>query len=452
MPTVALSMIVRNEDSTLPACLESVKGLVDEMVIADTGSTDGTVDAARRFGARCISIPWEDDFARARNRALEGIGCDWVLSMDADEQLDENAKSALPRSLKPGAIDGYSVTIHDYLLSADANVWDYPTKTNRSGFAPARRFPAYIEHSNIRLFRRHPDIYFVGCIHESVGPRLVQIGGKLGKADLVVHHYGLTSGAPTHARKQELYRRLLHKKIQEMPGSVQAHLECGRAELYIFRDVEAALRCFTAACRINPRLGAAWLYQGLALRWLGRPSEALEALERAKPLSGHSAEVAEAEGDAHYDLQDFDAARRSYKRALARREAWSSAESKLGLAEVRLGRTQAGLERLRQAVRKEPWNGELHDRLIQACCWLNLVEEAANAADHKLAAVSPDPESFLRAASIHARLERREKARLILCVGLSLFPGVPRLQRCLEELQICNAAPAPAMNAATPAH
>ena len=435
MPTIALSMIVRDEESTLPACLESVKDLVDEMVIADTGSKDGTQEVARRFGARCVSIPWEDDFARARNQALGGIRCDWVLSMDADEQLDENAKRVLPCLLEASVTDGYYVTIYDYVLNSDANVWDYPAKTNRCEFAPAQRFPAYIEHANIRLFRHRPEIYFAGTIHESVGPRIVESGGVLGKAEFVIHHFGLISDPPTQARKRQLYRRLLHKKIQEMPQDVQAHLECGRAELCVFHDAEEALKCFAAACQLRPRLAAAWLYQGSALRRLGRPVEALEALRRAESISGRKADVAEGEGDAYYDLQDFDAARRSYERALACRQPRPCVESKLGLAEVRLGRTLAGLDRLRQAVRKEPWSGEHHDRLIQACCWLNLVEEAASAADQKLGAVSPDPESFLRAASIHARLEQRDKAALILRLGLSLFPGVERLQRCLAELQ-----------------
>jgi hypothetical protein len=72
--------------------------------------------------------------------------------------------------------------------------------------------------------------------------------------------------------------------------------------------------------------------------------------------------------------------------------------------------------------------------LIQACCWLNLLEEAANAADHKLSVAPPDPRSFLRAASIHARLEQRDKPALILRAGLTLFPGFERLQRCYMEL------------------
>jgi tetratricopeptide (TPR) repeat protein len=181
-------------------------------------------------------------------------------------------------------------------------------------------------------------------------------------------------------------------------------------------------------------LGIAWLFQGLALGRLGRSPEALEALQRAKSICGNSAALAEGEGDAHYNLHDFDSARRCYKRALTYFRQGPSLESKLGLAEVRAGRTRAGLERLRHAVEKAPGTGEIHDRLIQSYVWLNLLEEAADAADHRLAVAAPDPQSFLRAASIHAQLQRWEKAAEVLRAGLSRFPDVERLQHCLTEL------------------
>jgi len=434
MPTLALSMIVRNEETALPACLESVKDLVDEMVIADTGSTDGTLEVAKRFGARCLSIPWENDFARARNQPLSQVRSDWVLSLDADEQLDENAKRALPRLLKDPATDGYVVNIFNYVPSLDVKVWDFATKVNRSGFEPAKGFPAYVEHPAVRLFRRRAKVCFVGCIHESVMPPIVQMGGVLRKADFVIHHFGMAAGPADRARKNQLYHSMLQKKVQEMPENAQAHLELGLSEIDACGNIEEAFKFFAEACRLNPRLGTAWLYQGLALRSLGHPAKALEALQRAKSLSGQGADLAEGEGDAYYDLQDFDAARRCYKRALSYRKRWPAIESKLGLTEVRLGRTRAGLERLRQAVDNEPWTGDIHDRLIQACVWLNLIEEAATAADRKLGSTPADPQSFLRAASIHARLEQREKAAQILRAGLRLFPQVERLQRCYLEL------------------
>ena len=434
MPTLGLSMIVRNEETSLPGCLESVKDLVDEIVIADTGSTDGTLEVARRYGARCLSFPWENDFAGARNRALAEMRTDWVIYIDADEQLDEKAKCSLPRLLKSSGADGYLVPKFDYVLSVNVKVWDFATRPNQNGFPPAKRFPAYVEHHVVRLFRRRPEVYFVGAVHESVEPRILQIGGVVGKADFPIHHIGFACDPETRLRKNRFYLQLLQKKVQEMPDDAQVHVQLGLSYIDNDGNFEAALNCFAAACRIRPSFGTAWLYHGLVLRTLGRPAESLEALERAKALSGRSADLAEGEGDAYYDLQDFDAARRAYKRALTFRDRWPAIESKLGLAEVRLGRTKSGLERMRRAVQDEPLTGDIHDRLIQACCWLNLLEEAAQAAEHKLAVAPPHPQSFLRAAAIHAQLKRLDRAALILRAGLTLFPGVERLQRCYVEL------------------
>ena len=94
MPTVGLSMIVKNEAQTLAACLQSVSGVVSQIVIADTGSTDNTADIAREFGATVISVPWENHFANARNAALQLMQTDWVLVLDADEELDGEARNS----------------------------------------------------------------------------------------------------------------------------------------------------------------------------------------------------------------------------------------------------------------------------------------------------------------------------------------------------------------------
>ena len=84
---LSLSMIVRDEETRLEACLKSVEGFCDEKVVLDTGSTDGTVAVAEGAGARVEHMEWPGDFAPARNRALELVSGDWVLVLDADELL-----------------------------------------------------------------------------------------------------------------------------------------------------------------------------------------------------------------------------------------------------------------------------------------------------------------------------------------------------------------------------
>jgi tetratricopeptide (TPR) repeat protein len=93
---VSLCMIVKDEEANLPACLESVAGLVQEIVIVDTGSRDGTRQVADRFGARVFDFPWVDSFAAARNESLRHATGDWILWLDADDRLDEAKTSGTP--------------------------------------------------------------------------------------------------------------------------------------------------------------------------------------------------------------------------------------------------------------------------------------------------------------------------------------------------------------------
>ncbi|RTZ47574.1 glycosyltransferase family 2 protein [Candidimonas sp. SYP-B2681] len=87
MSTLALVMIVKNEEKNLERCLSSVSPIVDEMIVLDTGSTDATVEIAKRLGARVHHFQWRDDFSAARNAALDLSWSDWKLVLDADEWL-----------------------------------------------------------------------------------------------------------------------------------------------------------------------------------------------------------------------------------------------------------------------------------------------------------------------------------------------------------------------------
>src|SRR5215469_3608508 len=115
MPSITLSMIVKDGEKDLAECLQSVQGTVDEIIVGDTGSSDSSVAIARQFGARVIHIGWENDFAKARNLSLREVTSDWVLVLDADERLDPGASKALPALLAGAPADGYQVPIRNYV-------------------------------------------------------------------------------------------------------------------------------------------------------------------------------------------------------------------------------------------------------------------------------------------------------------------------------------------------
>lgn len=149
---VSLCMIVKNEERSLPSCLNSVRGAVDEVIVVDTGSTDQTVQLARQQGAAVIPFNWCDDFAAARNRGLAAATGDWILFLDADEILDDKARVELPLWSTQKGVDGFFLQIHNYTGNGSGGVTINPV---------------------LRMFRNHPEHRFSGRIHEQIAESIV---------------------------------------------------------------------------------------------------------------------------------------------------------------------------------------------------------------------------------------------------------------------------------------
>lgn len=88
---ISACYIVKNEAENLARSIDSLQGVADEIVVADTGSTDNTMEVARQLGAAVYSFPWQEDFAAARNFALSKATGDWLILLDADEYLDRKS-------------------------------------------------------------------------------------------------------------------------------------------------------------------------------------------------------------------------------------------------------------------------------------------------------------------------------------------------------------------------
>ena len=148
---LSLSMIVRDEAERIEACLRSVQGFVDEMVVVDTGSSDATVAIAEGLGATVHRIDWPGDFAPARNQALQWVNGDWVLVLDADERLRPEAREPLRRLMAEPDL----LLIN--LLRQEIGALQSP-------------------YSNVsRLFRRHPAIRWSRAYHSLVDDSVVEL-------------------------------------------------------------------------------------------------------------------------------------------------------------------------------------------------------------------------------------------------------------------------------------
>ena len=187
-PVLSAALIVRDEAAHLGDCLVSLAGLVDEIVVVDTGSRDASPDIARAHGAKVSFEPWRDDFAAARNAALERCTGDWVLYIDADERVRAGTADGLRPLLEDGGLGGCYVQL-----------------VAKVGHRPYRE---------MRLFRAAPEVRFQGVIHENIWPalqrHLLRTGRRVGTSAVVLDHVGYEGDqGRKHARNLPLLLRAL---------------------------------------------------------------------------------------------------------------------------------------------------------------------------------------------------------------------------------------------------
>lgn len=200
MPKLSLCMIVRDEAQNLPNCLASVQSVVDEMVVLDTGSTDGTPDLAAQLGAKVHHFDWVNDFAIARNEALQYVTGDWILVLDADERLATDIAPA----------------IQDAIQQEDCLVINLVRQEIGATQSPYSLVS--------RLFRRHPDIRFSRPYHAMVDDSVDAIlrqdpRWKISQIpDIAILHEGYQAGAIASRGKLDKARVTMERFLAEHPG------------------------------------------------------------------------------------------------------------------------------------------------------------------------------------------------------------------------------------------
>ncbi len=218
MTKLSLCMIVKDEEENLPHCLESVKDIVDEMVVMDTGSTDKTVEIAKKYGATVPSFEWCNDFAAARNAALDHVTGDWVLILDADEVFNRK----IAPQLKEAIADENNLVV---------NLVRHEIGASQSPYSLVSR-----------LFRMHPAVEFSRPYHAIIDDSVAQLLKQESHwkiADLpaiAVFHYGYNPKAIASLDKYKRAQQAMESYMKDHPNDPYACSKLGALYLQINQE------------------------------------------------------------------------------------------------------------------------------------------------------------------------------------------------------------------------
>ncbi len=196
--TVSLCMIVRDEESTISRCLDGVEKIVDEIIIVDTGSVDKTKEIVAQYTSHIYDFPWVDDFAAARNFSFSKATQEYILWLDADDVLLEDAQEALKllkRDLDP-KVEAVSMPYH---LVLDSN-----------------GKPLYCT-KRYRLVKREKQFQWFGKVHE-----YLSVSGEIYNSNVAI----------THKKEKEVTDR----NLKIFQNAVAAGEELGPRELFHYAN------------------------------------------------------------------------------------------------------------------------------------------------------------------------------------------------------------------------
>lgn len=300
---ISLCLIVKNERENLRRCLESVTEAVDEIIVIDTGSTDGTPALAASFGARVQECLWNENFSDARNVGLELATGEWILIMDADEALEPKSATWLRQTLAMTDADGYFLKILNFI----------------GGDGWQECCPDLV----FRLFRNDRRYRFHGAIHEQIAD-VILAANPSAKYEIaeecVLQHYGYLNQQIESKDKKSRNLAILERELTERPEDHLLLYHYG-VELYRGERYAEAAETLTRAGRgLSPQT----IYFPKLLRYIvmayyeaGNFTASIASAELGLQFYPDYADLCYYGGLASYAAADYDKAYGYFHRTLA---------------------------------------------------------------------------------------------------------------------------------------
>lgn len=278
---ISLCMITRDEEQFLARCLSSVRGMVDEIIVVDTGSVDRTMDIAGFFSAKIYDFAWTDDFSTARNFSLSKASGDWIFSLDADEIISEQDHFLLKRldCEAPAACTAYSIVTRNYTNNPNQVGW----VANDGRYSREEAGCGWIPTEKVRLFPNHGRIRYDYPVHEMVEPSLLREGVEIKSCSIPIHHYGPLAEVSKYQKMLAYYR--MGKNKLDQPGDPLVALRELAIQAAILGKSAEAVELWGKFIALKPNMPEAFVHLGTAYFQLNNYQAALQAAKKAQELA-----------------------------------------------------------------------------------------------------------------------------------------------------------------------
>ncbi|MED4853128.1 glycosyltransferase [Caldifermentibacillus hisashii] len=298
-PFLSICMIVKNEENLLRRCLDSIKGIADEIIIADTGSVDKTKDIALEYTDMVFDYTWEDDFSKARNFAASKASGEWIFVIDADEFVDRDSFIKFKEDLKNNPPD-YNIFAVQIVNFVGINGKD--TSLN------------YHE----RLYKNDGLISYYRSIHELLKHK--ESKERRGFSDFQIYHSGYMKNIINEKEKSNRNLTLLKKKKEKEPID---YYFLGN-EYDQLGDLDKAIKYYQKGFQLKDDLNKDWVKKLLlrlvnTLHKANRNKEALEIIDSCEQIYPYLVDFKFYRGKIHFDEEDYENAKEVFEEILRKK-------------------------------------------------------------------------------------------------------------------------------------
>jgi len=304
-------MVAKNEEGFIEKSLESVKDIVDEIIVVDNESTDRTAEIAKSMGAQVFSKEWTDNFAELKNFCLKKATGDWILFLDADETISKKDLEKVRKLLESDA-DAISFLIRTYTNNEFLHKFVHLVNDK---YEESKGFKGYEAVYNVRLFRNNKKIMYRRRVHEILDYALEELGANVKHVDIPIHHFKELKGEEVEKKKKELYEKLNLKVAKEDPNDPKSWFDKG---FFHFKkgEFEESIENYKKALELNSNYIEP--YFGLAEAYVAAKDyqKAIDVMIRLSELDPILPSVFYNLGELFMGTRQYENALKAYERAL----------------------------------------------------------------------------------------------------------------------------------------